>query len=131
MTSPSKQRRYSHPSLLDGFKLDPNPSWLQKQPESQPSGGLPAVKEEENTTTEFSSGGPGADGAQQGAAHANDEQGSPPQQENGEQGPQPQQANNRSTRAPLRARVRRICDKVKKLGEYIKEKTTRPVVPHH
>lgn len=102
-------RRHTHPSLLDPWDNDPYPPWAPKKPKSKPSGGLEDIKEQEDTTIESSSGQPDADHMHQGAAHANDEQASPPPQ-----------ANDGSIHGRLRARARRIRGKVKKLGEIFK-----------
>lgn len=135
MPSPTTEepgpRRHTHPSPLDPCIRDPSTPWAPEQPESRPSGGLSDIKEQETTTTESSSEQPAGDHVHQGAAHANDEQASPPHQENDEQGPPPPQASNRSIRGRLRARARRIRDKMKRLGENMKEKMAMPAVPHH
>lgn len=102
-------RKHTHPSLLDDLSEDPDPPCAPKKAKSEPSGGLTDIEEQENTTTESSSGQPDADHVHQGAAHANDEQASPPPQ-----------ANDGSIRGRLRARARRIRDKVKKLGGIFK-----------
>lgn len=114
------RRRYTHTSLFDDLKEDPNPQRSQKQPKGKPRGGLTVVKEQENTTNESSSGGPGAAHGEQGAGPANDQQASPPPQ-----------ANNRSFRGRLRAIARRIRDKAKKARDDFKEKTSKSVIPHH
>lgn len=122
MPSPTteKHSKTSEPklaSLLDNHSF--TSSNKVKDPDT-----IPGTKEQEKTATESSSGKQDAGHADQGKAHehANNQQASPPP---------PPQADNRSFRGRLRARARRFCDKVRRFREDIKEKMTRPYIPHY